>query len=335
MTCRPISFGVHQKKKQKNFDFLFERMFRLIISILVLIFNVFLLAFPRIVLAASREGLLLWFNNVLPALLPFIATNNILVALGFPGRVGRIIAPVMGRVFGLPGAAGFAVVAGFSSGYPVGAKVVADLHRRGEVSVSDGQRLLAFCNNAGPLFIVGVVGVGLFGSSRVGYLLWGVHVAAALVLGLAGNIVRKKNVTAQPNPSPPPASQNFGTVLGEAIKNAMESMVFIGGFIIFFSVFVAVIAEATELSGMAGLAIAGLAEVTGGLRQVSAAGGGGWHLAAASFFIGFGGFAIHAQTFHFTAGMGVRVLPYLAAKLVHGILAAGLTIIIYLYTGWF
>jgi len=112
-------------------------------------------------------------------------------------------------------------------------------------------------------------------------------------------------------------------------------MVFIGGFIIFFSVVVTVILEATDLGGIAGILIAGLAEVTGGARQLSAAGNGTGHLALASFFIGFGGFAIHAQTFHFTSGTGVKALPYLMAKLLHGVIAAGLTVIIHLYSGQF
>ena len=307
----------------------------MIIAIIIFIFNVFLLIYPRVVLAAAREGLLLWFNNVLPSLLPFIIATNMMIALGFAQLLGGVFAPIMNRVFKLPGAGGFALVTGLMSGYPMGAKVVADLKRQGQISTQDSQHLLAFCNNAGPLFIVGVVGVGLFHSSRIGYILWAAHVLAALGVGviygcICGRPMAASTVgTAFGRPQVRP-TQPIGTILGDAVKNAMESMVFIGGLIIFFNVIVAVVAEvidldATVYSGV----LAGLAEVTGGVKRLAAFEPGFVTLCASAFVIAFGGFSIHAQTFHFMANTGVKAVPYLLAKLLHGLLSAGITAVLW------
>ena len=55
---------------------------------------------------------------------------------------------------------------------------------QGPEVVVDGKPLLAFCNNAGPGFLLGVCGAGMFSSSRAGAALYLSHVAAALCAGL-------------------------------------------------------------------------------------------------------------------------------------------------------
>ncbi|MCL2357050.1 MAG: hypothetical protein FWC70_07820 [Defluviitaleaceae bacterium] len=157
----------------------------MIIALLLVLFNVFLLIFPRIVLTASREGLLLWFNNVLPGLLPFMIATNMLILSGYAKSFAKIFSPFMQKFFRLPGEAGIALFVGLTSGYPVGAKTVADLQRAGQISGAQAQHLLAFCNNAGPIFILGVVGAGMFQSAQVGYILWASHVLAAIITGIS------------------------------------------------------------------------------------------------------------------------------------------------------
>ena len=78
----------------------------LIIPLLIGLFNVFLIIFPREVLGAAREGLILWFNTVLPSLLPFVVGINLLKAMGFIRFVGELISPLTAKLFGVSGAGG-------------------------------------------------------------------------------------------------------------------------------------------------------------------------------------------------------------------------------------
>jgi len=307
------------------------------------LFNVFLLIFPQIVLTASREGLLLWFNNVLPTLLPFIIATNMLISLGFAEFMSDLLSPAMRKIFGLPGAAGFGLVAGLTSGYPIGAKTVGDLRRNGQLSAQEAQHLISFCNNAGPLFILGVVGVGMFENVQVGYVLWAAHIFAALIVGL---LLRKNFDSKQPfekfsfrtsfhkyRENRCPNVHSVGKILGDAVKNAMESMTIIGGLIIFFSVVLAVF----ETIGLPGGTIshgifAGLIEVTGGARRISSLEPTIITLACTAFVIAFGGFSVHAQSFHFTAGTGIKNGAYLFAKFLHGVFASTLTVIFHALT---
>jgi len=311
-------------------------LIRVIISKVLLICNIFLLIFfiifPREVLTAAREGLLLWFNNVLPALLPFIVVVNIMVAFGFVGLISNMARPFMRYVFRLPGAGGFAFITGLISGYPMGAKTVADLCRSGEITVKDTQRLLAFCNNAGPLFIVGVVGVGLLGDSTAGYVLWGGHVIAALIIGIYmrryGDKIERHTTNVRYTKG---GTFSLGKVLGESVKNAMEALVLVGGLIIFFSVVTRVIMVTFDDLPFIGL-IAGALEVTGGVKilaDTAESPASPLRMAAIGGLIGFGGFSVHAQALHFTSGIGIKAGTYLFYKAIGGIIAAGVTLVLW------
>ncbi|MCL1883454.1 MAG: hypothetical protein FWF81_06870 [Defluviitaleaceae bacterium] len=305
----------------------------MIIAIFVVMFNIFLLIFPQIVLTASRDGLMLWFNNVLPSLLPFMIAANMLISLGFAEFIGDVLSPVMRKIFRLPGAAGFGLVIGLTSGYPMGAKTVADLTQKNKLSTKEAQHLLAFCNNAGPLFIVGVVGVGMFGSARIGYFLWISHVLAALTMGFLLRGPKQsfgipvRNAYSKYRENRLANIHSIGKILGDAVKNAMESMAIIGGLIIFFSVVVAiletlVLPSSTILGGF----FAGIIEVTGGARKLSAMPLDLFTLASVAFVIAFGGLSVLAQSFHFISATKINSRKFFLAKILHGVLAAVFTV---------
>jgi hypothetical protein len=253
----------------------------MIIPLTLVLFNLFLLIFPSEVLAAARGGLLLWFNNVLPPLLPAMVGVSLLLRTPL-ARLG----PVM------------ALLAGF----PMGAKMAGELYRDNLLTAKQARNMAAWANSAGPVFIVAAVGVGMFGSARVGYVLLAANTLAALVLWLA---LRGRD-------KPPAIAPLAPISFGEAVKTSMEALVVVGGTIIFASVAAAVLAQV----GLGGAH--GLLEMTGGIRGL-AEGGSPYAIPLAAFFLGFGGAAIHAQSLHF---LRVPPLPYLAAKLAHGLLAA-------------
>lgn len=104
---------------------------------------------------AVREGLALCAGSVIPALFPFLAVSGLLTALdagAAPGR-GRML---LARVLGCGPAGAGAFLLGLVGGYPVGARTVAQLYREKRISRPEACRLLLFCNNCGPAFILGV-----------------------------------------------------------------------------------------------------------------------------------------------------------------------------------
>ncbi len=330
-----------------------------IIPALVAVFNILIILFPTDILSAAREGLSLWFNNVMPALLPFIIGTNLLAGLGFVSFLGTLLEPVMLPVFGVPGCGGYALVTGLTSGYPVGAKAVAMLRDTKQVNRVEAQRLLAFCNNSGPLFMLGAVGLGMFQSVSFGYFLMGCHMVAALFTGLLFKFYRyqkpqptqpNKNLLRQAFRSLRQARQadgrSFGQLLGDSVRQAMETIVTVGGFIVLFCV----LARILTVTGCIGLltalcapliqtmglseqafsgAFIGFVEVTNGCKVLAAEGINQMQAAIVTGLVSFGGLSIFAQTVAFTRHTDINPMVTFLSKVIHGVMAAVAAYVLY------
>ena len=143
-----------------------------------------LLLFPDTGTQAAHDALVLCAQTVIPSLFPFFVLSSLLVQSDVPRLLSRAMAGVMYPLFGVSGAGASALILGLLGGYPVGARTVAELYGRGEIAREEAEQLLAFCNNSGPGFFLGVCGTAVFGSARAGMYLYLIHVGAALVTGV-------------------------------------------------------------------------------------------------------------------------------------------------------
>lgn len=155
----------------------------LILPTLICVFILCLLLFSKSNLAAAKSGLSLWANSVLPSLLPFFIATELLGYTNIVNVLGKALNKLMRPIFNVPGAGAFALMMGIISGYPVGAKIVSNLKEQKLCTNIEAERLLAFTNNSGPLFIVGTVGVGMFYDFSLGMILFGIHVLSTLTVG--------------------------------------------------------------------------------------------------------------------------------------------------------
>ena len=122
-------------------------------SILIIFLFFFMLFFPKQTLAGATDGLLLWFEILLPTLLPFLIFTNLLIHTNSIQYISYAIGPFFQKFFGVSKNGSFAILSGFLCGYPIGAKVTADLVRTNKISLQEGNYLLSFCNNTSPAFI--------------------------------------------------------------------------------------------------------------------------------------------------------------------------------------
>lgn len=271
-----------------------------------------------------KKGLLLWSGYVLPALLPFMIGVNLLKATPFPVVLARLLKPV-GKRLGLGSYGMFAVISGFLSGYPMGAKLVSELYREHRLTKREAQYLLCFTNNSGPLFIIGTIGAGLLKSRECGYYLITVHILSALIIGIAlpkpeaGNMpVRIKYI------------KNAGAELKNAIYNGIEAIVLVGGYIIFFSIICTVserLLSQYNINNYICSVLYGILEITNGCSKISDT--GYISLAVISLIIGFGGLSIHSQSIGYISGTDLSVSKYMLSKAVQGGIAFILSMALY------
>ena len=177
----------------------------------------------------------------------------------------------------MPGIGGFAFVMGLISGYPVGAKIVADFREKGLVTQDEGERLLAFTNNSGPLFILSSVGIALFGDTKTGLLLLGTHILACITVGiilarfskrnkfdnsydtrtnLLKNFSHSSNLKSRSNTTENSQNitlKNLGEVLTTSINSSISTILLIGGFVVIFSVIISILNQTNILNNLSTL----------------------------------------------------------------------------------
>lgn len=183
-------------------NFVTIKLKNLIIPVTFILFTIFLVVFSKSNLSAAKDGLSLFANSVLPSLLPFFIATELLSYTGIIEVLGRVLNRFMRPIFNVPGEGAFAFIMGIISGYPIGAKIVTNFRQNGVCTKEEGERLLAFTNNSGPLFIIGTVGISLFFDTRTGILLFLSHILACISVGIVFRFWKRNNIKRTCNASP-------------------------------------------------------------------------------------------------------------------------------------
>ena len=306
-----------------------------------------LMLYPQESMAAARDGLALCYNVIIPSLFPFFVLSSLVVELGLAGYLGRLLEGIMQPLFRVGGACASAFVLGFIGGYPVGARTAISLYENGMCTKTEAERLLAFCNNSGPAFILGVVGAGVFGSGKVGLLLYLAHALASLCIGILFRFYRPgQSGKAEPKPPPRFQAQRFTVAFTGSVKNSFLSTLNICAFVVFFTVVIRILSVSGILTGMAGVLarlltplgvdvqwaqrlLIGVIELSSGVWTLSGTGALAGRLSLAAFMLGWAGVSVHCQVLSFIGGSDLSPRTYLAGKLLHGGLSALFTSILF------
>lgn len=315
----------------------------LIIIILLGIF-ILLITDTEGVLSSGQKAVDLCLKVIIPSLLPFFIISRLILNTGVIHIISRLFGPVVRPLFKLPGTAAFPIFAGWFSGYPAGAKYTSDLYKKSLITRTQAERLLSFCNNSGPLFIVGAVGTGYFNSPKLGFILLLCHIMGSIVVGILQRFIFKddseEGVKAiKETPARPEFSSHM---LTDAIVDSTAVLLQICGTIIFFAVLVQTLETAGIFSGISRITgflfkkvnisdyikilTAGSFEITYGLYLLSrsAAIPVNLKILLTSFICGFGGFSVFTQVTFFCPPE-IRLRKYLLGKLIHGFAASFFT----------
>ena len=298
-----------------------------------------LMLYPQDSMSAAREGLMLCYNVIIPSLFPFFVLSALVVDLGLAGYIGRALEGFMRPHFHVTGACASACVLGCVGGDPDGARPARSLYQKGMCTKTEAERLLSFCNNSGPAFILGVVGAGVFASSRVGVLLYLAHAAASICVGLFFRFYRRGKKGREARVSPKFEAERFTTAFTGAVKNSFLSTLNICAFVVFFTVVIRLLFLSGALPALARLLgvllsplgftqewaerlLTGAIELSSGVWTLSGAGGMAGRMSMAAFMLGWAGLSVHCQVLSFLGGSGLSVRTYIAGKFLHGGLAA-------------
>jgi sporulation integral membrane protein YlbJ len=318
-----------------------RRLIELSAGLMLAIAALGLLVSPRTTSEAAREGLYICIDVLIPSLFPFFVISMLTIELGLAQRIGSALGRFMRPLFRVGGPCAAAVVLGFLGGYPVGAKCAISLYEKNLCSKEEAERLLAFCNNSGPAFILGAAGVGILGSNSAGWLLFLTHTAASLTVGLLFRFYKRGKITDAAIPDSPVKIPPLSHAFTASVKSSFVSVFYISSFVIFFTVIVRLLYTSGALPAAAGglsrlfaplgmtagvmeELLTGLLELTSGLfsLQNDATSQLAGKMAMAAFMLGWAGLSVHCQVLSFIGQSGLSPRTYLAGKVLHACISA-------------
>ena len=288
----------------------------------VLLILIFLLCFPQIAFVYSRKGLLLWFQTLLPSLLPFMIISNILIKtnklekwISIPKKIWKI-------VFGLTPNGAYALFLGLFCGYPMGAKVTADLYKDHRISKAEANYLLTFSNHPSPVFISSFILTEALHREDMISISYMILYSSSYLCSFIFRMYYRKEITTylkeDRTSSKKETSSHLlpGEILDASIMNGFEGITKLGGYIILFSVCSGMIQACSVIPFQVKYFLLGITELTTGISAISTA---PFSFTIRYAFImaitAFGGLCTIAQTKSMLSETSLSIKPYIAAKM--------------------
>lgn len=308
---------------------------------------------PSISLNSAKNGLFLWFNILLPSLLPFFILSELFITSGLVNHFGKLLGPIMKHIFNISGEGSFPLIMSFVSGYPLGAKLTSRLRSLNIISKPEGDRLITLASTSGPSYILGSVLIGMLSINNLKGLMIIPHYLGAITVGLVFSCSSRRNSLKLKYERVPSKNASYSnnhntaslsSLISDSVKDSVNSILVIGGFVIIYNVIIDILLSSKliysfiiDISNLFSInpellngIFAGFIELTTGCHRISSM---DIHMLnkflILNFLIGFGGLSILSQAISFITQTDISIKKYLVSKVLHGFISTIYTYILY------
>lgn len=261
------------------------------VGMMVLIFD------GKTALRGASDGISLCLHTLIPSLFPFFILS-ILLTTSISGQAYVFLNPIA-KLCHIPSDSSFLLTIGILGGYPVGAQNVAAMYRFGQLSTQQASRMIVFCNNAGPAFIFGILG-SMFSNAVIPWILWGIHIFSALVVGSILPYSGKEHTVSLPK---------CPITLVKALETSIKTMAMVCGWVVLMRMVLTFFQRwfLWLLPTWAQITIAGILELSNGCIQLIQINCEGLRFLLASVFLSLGGVCVTLQTLSVADGIPMKL----------------------------
>ena len=272
-------------------------------------------------------GLYVCKTSIIPSLFPFFALTDYWISSNYTGLLSSFTEPLTVRLFHLPGAASSALILGSIGGYPVGIKTIVKLYSNNNLTREQAEQASLFCNNAGPAFVLGILGARIFQSVKLGIWLYIIHLAGSYLIGF---IFRPQKLPCihPPNESIDPDKSHL-QLWTDAITSAGKTTLLVSTYVIFFSILTKFLLTMLPTTPIMSILIS-TAELAGGSNLIATTAMSlQMKFIVCASLLGFGGICVMMQSISLIQAAGLSARKLILGKIYHGfcsgVLAAALT----------
>lgn len=279
---------------------------------LLILLEFIVLCKSKIVINSVMDSSLMFILKIFPSLFPTMVIGNLLVKENVQLIIPKFIKKIFKKLYGYNDTMTGIFIISMFTGTPSNAMYINEYLEKGLLNEKQAETLLCTTHFINPLFVIGGVGIGVFKSAKIGFLLlivlWLSNFVKAFICRLKWE--KDKNNELENNPL------KFISDLSYVIKKSINSLLMIFGIVIMFNLLTTLIKNVFYLNGVSSTIINGILEMTGGTAALSKLNVNKMIKIIISYvFLNFGGFCIHMQTMGMIENKKIRYFKYLIFRL--------------------
>lgn len=270
-------------------------------SVLVSVSSLIIIIFSQEIADGITQGIKICFNSIIPSLYIFTILCIFIVKTKIFND--NIIINILSKLlFGTDAKLGTIYFLSLFCGYPIGAKLCNQLYLDNQISKSEANKLLYFCINPGPAFLITFVGQSIYNNKSIGLIIFGATFVSVIIGARVLKIKCSNNYTYYDD-------IKITDDLIYSINSANKSMLSICSWIII-SCSIINILNADKILSI----ISYFIEVTSGIINASE----NYSIYFIAFLIGFGGISVHMQVLSCSKDIKPKYVNILFFKIIQG-----------------
>lgn len=253
----------------------------------------------------------LFLYKILPSLFPMFIISSLLINLNFIKYTNKLLKTLFNKLFNINENASYIFIISMLSGFPSSAKTTKEMYELNLIDKKTANKIILFSHFANPLFILSMVkynAIKVLIAHYLGNFLIGIIIRNLFVSEYKVNSITKDNT-------------NIANILTIAITNAVNTLLFILGTIITFSLiskiinnnFLNIILELSQ-----GLNFINTLNINPKIMNILQCG-----------LLSFGGLCVHFQIYGILNDLKIKYLPYLLTRILHTLISIVILILIY------
>lgn len=233
------------------------------------LFMIIMLLFPEITGFGVRNGLLLWYQSIVPALFPFMVISSLIVSGDGITLLMKPVHKLIRHLIPISENGCFVLLSGLICGYPMGAKTCAEFLKEKRIHQSEGRFLMAVCNHPSPMFLFGFAYPHFKEQIPPFVFLLNMYLPLLILALMAKFYYFHFDKTVLQSVTCFEPAKTVRLSFDHAIMSSVEILCKIGGYLIFFSIIIRMVIQSPIIPVKIRLFLIGIMEMTTAIRELA------------------------------------------------------------------
>ena len=284
--------------------------------ILTIILVIFILNI-NIVINSTKDASYIFFNKIFISIFPFIILSDILIYYDYHIFLKKIFGKIVSKLFNVDENSTMIFILSILTSTPSNAIYIKTMLDNNEIDISTSNKIINYTYFPSISFVVGVIGVSIYKSLKIGLILWLICILYNILIGL---YLRKEKCVIK-NKIINKNKDDFFTMLKKSFYKGIDTSFIILSNLILFTIIINLIKEYISLNPIIMSLISGMLEMTSGIIEISILNICSINkLILTAFILTFNGFSIIFQSKSILSNYRINIKRTLITKLVFSVI---------------